>query len=273
MRIRSIKPDFWRSPDITHLDIPERLLFIGLWSYVDDNGVGQDRVSTVAADLFADDLERDPRETLARITGGLAKLSEANRIIRYTVENRDFLYIVNWNKHQRIDKPNKPRYPLPTSENAAIREGVAEPSRESRGIPAPGAGEQGSRGTEESLSAYVSEREGTEKEKPANYRMITLPDDWAPNDLHRAKFPTLDIDAEAEAFRDRQNATGRLCNGRAGWDAAFNSWLRESKKRSERPDDGKPKHKLRALADMTRAAEANEQANTLPTTDQRAITG
>ena len=66
MRIRSIKPEFWRSPDISDLAIEDRLLFIGLWSYVDDNGVGQDRVSTICADLFADDLSRDPREGFRR---------------------------------------------------------------------------------------------------------------------------------------------------------------------------------------------------------------
>ena len=149
MRIRSIKPEFWRSPDVSELCIEDRLLFVGLWSYVDDNGVGQDRVSTICADLFADDLSRDPRETLARVSEGLARLSEAGRIVRYTVEKRDYLSIVNWEKHQRIDKPNKPRYPAPASGNAQIRETLAESSRDSREIPAPGTGEQGNRGTGE----------------------------------------------------------------------------------------------------------------------------
>lgn len=146
MRIRSIKPDFWRSEDISCLEIPDRLLFIGLWSYVDDNGVGQDRVSLIAADLFADDLSRDPRETLARVTGGLGRLSEAGRIVRYTVDGRDYLAVTNWTRHQRIDKPNKPRYPEPTSENAEF----AESSRDTRDTLATHSRlEQRNRGTEE----------------------------------------------------------------------------------------------------------------------------
>lgn len=72
---------------------------IDLWSYVDGIGVGQDRVSTICADLFADDLSRDPRETLVRVSEGLQRLSEAGRIVRYTVENRDYLAIDNWSKH------------------------------------------------------------------------------------------------------------------------------------------------------------------------------
>lgn len=85
MRIRAIKPEFWRSQDISNLDIETRLLFIGLWSYVDDNGVGQDRDALIAADLFADDMSRHPRDTLARIhrleQGKLeqGKLEQGNR--------------------------------------------------------------------------------------------------------------------------------------------------------------------------------------------------
>ena len=157
MRIRSIKPEFWRSPDVSNLAIEDRLLFVGLWSYVDDNGVGQDRVSTICADLFADDLSRDPRETLARVSEGLRRLSEAGRIVRYTVEKRDYLAIDNWSKHQRIDKPNKARYPGPTCDDAQFRDTLAESSRDTRDIPAPGTGEQGNRGTgEQSLSSQVA---------------------------------------------------------------------------------------------------------------------
>ena len=163
MRIRTIKPEFWRSQDVSRLDIETRLLFIGLWSYVDDNGVGADRESVIAADLFADDMARDPRETLARIQRGLATLSEAGMITRYTVENRDYLYISNWERHQRIDKPNKPRLPLPTSENAEF----ATLSRDSRDTLAPGTGEQGNRGTEQVGSRRRRFRRG---ERPPTQR-------------------------------------------------------------------------------------------------------
>ena len=139
MRIRAIKPEFWRSQDISNLDIETRLLFIGLWSYVDDNGVGQDRDALIAADLFADDMSQYPRDTLARIHRGLATLHETEMITRYTVDGRHFLHVTNWEKHQRIDRPNKPRYPLPTSENAEI----ATPSRHPREDSSTGTGEVG----------------------------------------------------------------------------------------------------------------------------------
>lgn len=151
MRIRSIKPEFWRSADIADLTVEDRLLFIGLWSYVDDNGVGRDVTAIIAADLFAFDLSRDSRDTLARVERGLANLSEAGRIIRYEVDGYQYLEIVNWRKHQRIDKPNKPRFPHADAEQAAIRDNLATPSRIIRETPAPGTGEQGNRGTEEQI--------------------------------------------------------------------------------------------------------------------------
>ena len=173
MRIRTIKPEFWRSPDVSRLDIETRLLFIGLWSYVDDNGVGADRESVIAADLFADDMARDPRETLARIQRGLATLSESGMITRYTVDNRDYLYISNWERHQRIDKPNKPRLPLPTSENAEF----ARLSRDSRDTLAPGTGEQGNRGTgEQNKSEVAGDDSDAANVLPLNAEIIERPD-------------------------------------------------------------------------------------------------
>lgn len=149
MRIRSIKPEFWRSDDITSLSLEDRLLFIGLWSYVDDSGIGVDKLPHICADLFAPDLAEDPRDTLARVSGGLLNLSERGLIMRYKAENRPYLYITNWTSHQRIDKPGKQRFPGPDQadsfETPAIRDTLAR-------VPesvATGTGEQRNRGTEE----------------------------------------------------------------------------------------------------------------------------
>ena len=109
MRIRSIKPEFWRSRDIANLNWDARLVFIGLWSYVDDNGVGKDIDYDIIGDLFAADLIKDPRETVARVSRALASLSEAGLIYRYEFDGTPYLEIATWSRHQRIDKPGKPR--------------------------------------------------------------------------------------------------------------------------------------------------------------------
>ena len=153
MRIRSIKPEFWSSPDVAALSDADRLLFIGLWSYVDDHGRGRDDVALIVAALFPHDMVANPRDTVAKVRDGLARLSEANLILRYTVASRTYFLVTGWGKHQRVDKPKASRIPEPTEEengtfpqNDANRESVAN-LRDDVATPrdtlAPGTGEQG----------------------------------------------------------------------------------------------------------------------------------
>ncbi len=154
VRIRSIKPEFWTSDDIADLCWDTRLIFIGIWSYVDDNGVGRDVPKLIVADLFP--LEDDPRETLATVSRGLRTLHEAGLIERYSVEGRPYLSVTGWNKHQKIDRPSKPRYPIPTCGNAVPMDRLDEPSRQSRDSLDAGTGEQGNRGTGEQFEKTPS---------------------------------------------------------------------------------------------------------------------
>ena len=150
MRIRSIKPEFWRSDDIDALAIPDRLLFIGLWSYVDDNGVGLFSLKDIAADLFAGDMARDSQETLQRVSEGLGTLSRHGLIEVYRVDDKDYLHVTHWSRHQKITHPGKVRYPLPDKGSepplTLFAETLQRPSGDS---PAwnRGTGEQGNRGT------------------------------------------------------------------------------------------------------------------------------
>ena len=152
MRIRSIRPEFWTSEDMGQLSRDARLLYIGIWSYVDDNGVGRDVEQLIAADLFPFDLSRDARETLAMVSEGLGALCEGGQIIRYQVAGKPYLFVQAWDGNQRVDKPGKARYPRPTCEDAEIRETLASLSRESPDTLVPGEGEKGRRGEEKPSS-------------------------------------------------------------------------------------------------------------------------
>ena len=206
MRIRSIKPEFWSSPDIAALSDADRLLFIGLWSYVDDHGRGRDDVALIVAALFPHDMVADPRDTVAKVRDGLARLSEANLILRYTVASRAYFLVTGWGKHQRVDKPKVSRIPEPTEEengtfpqNDAIRESVAK-VRDDVATPrdtlAPGTGEQGNRGTGEQ----------------GNSEAI---DDV---DLRAVEDPRPDVDAVCDAMAASvQRRTGRTPRVTATW--------------------------------------------------------
>src|SRR5450756_402233 len=98
MRIRSIRPEFWSSEDITALSWDARLIFIGLWSYVDDNGVGRDVDKLIVADLFP--LEEDQRGVLKRVHGALTELSGRLMLDRYIVEGKPYLHVASFDTHQ-----------------------------------------------------------------------------------------------------------------------------------------------------------------------------
>ena len=189
MRIRSIKPEFWRSEDITALPRDIRLLFVGLWSYVDDNGVGVNDYRHIAADLFA--LEEDQNEVREFVQDGLRRLSGASLVTLYTVSGKQYLFINTWDKHQRVPKPNIPRHPRPddpravlTSEYGDSPEDVRTHSGDSPETPVSGTGEQGNRGDKEAKTSS------------------SCPEPAAPDDARS------DVDELCARLRDRVIANG-----------------------------------------------------------------
>lgn len=218
MRIRSIKPEFWRSDDIVSLDWATRLLFIGLWSYVDDNGVGRDEEKLIVADLFP--LEEDTRETLATVSRGLRELSRKGLIHRYEVDGRAYLDITNWKKHQRLDHPNKPRFP----QYDADRESLATPSLLSRESLATGTREQGNKGTEELGNNGTGERPLSDAY--ASDQGTLLPDSWTPTQKHVDLAASLHLSLDQALSTFRRNATENH-RRQKNWNAAFTNWLRK----------------------------------------------
>ena len=149
MRIRSTKPEFWKSRRIASVDWDARLVLKGLESYVDDNGVGVDDIELIVTDVFPRDMFTSPRETVARVSAAISTLEQAGLVWRYEGNGDRLLYIAFWEDIQRIDRPGKGRNPRPDGtwdyRDSEIRESVASP-RES---VATGTGEQGNRGTGE----------------------------------------------------------------------------------------------------------------------------
>lgn len=169
MRIRSIKPEFWRSDDIDAMGWDDRLVFIGLWSYVDDNGVGLDKLSAITSDLFGHDLSREPTETLHRVSSALNRFARSGHITRYTVDGKNYLHITTWDEHQRVNNPNKPRYPLPTCENVDPQQALVTPDGDTPEDLPPGAVEQRNRGTEEQGLQTPSPQAASEPDRFAEF--------------------------------------------------------------------------------------------------------
>lgn len=105
-RIRTIKPEFPQSESIGKLSRDARLLFVQLWTIVDDSGRSRAASRMLASLLYPYD---DDARTL--IEGWLTELERGEQIYRYEVEGSQYLEIVKWLEHQKIDKPSKSRLP------------------------------------------------------------------------------------------------------------------------------------------------------------------
>jgi hypothetical protein len=149
VRIRSIRPEFWTSEDMARLSWDERLIYIGLWSYVDDNGVGRDVPKLIAADLFP--LDDDTHGALMKVSTALKALAAGGQITRYEVDGKAFLHVRSWTKHQVINRPSKGRYPLPTCEDAITHDNNESPHGTLSEPSVSGEGEKGRRGEGEKV--------------------------------------------------------------------------------------------------------------------------
>lgn len=107
-RIRTIKPGFFRSEDVSPLPLRARLTWIGLWTQCDDHGRTKDSARLIKGDLWPLD-----EITLQDIEEDLSALARHGRIVRYTADGKQYLAIVNWHVHQAISKPSKTILPAP----------------------------------------------------------------------------------------------------------------------------------------------------------------
>lgn len=128
-RIRSIKPEFWSSEQVMECSRDARLLFIGLWNFCDDAGRHPLAPRQIKALIFPGD------ETLsvADVQRMLYELSKNGLIERYDVDGKQYLQVTGW-QHQKIDRPQKPRYPGPPDDRSTNphREPSTERSTEHR---------------------------------------------------------------------------------------------------------------------------------------------
>lgn len=148
-RIRTIKPDFWTDEAIVELEMWERLLFIGMWNFADDQGYIHYSPKRIKMQVF-------PGDSLD-VSVGLARLLEASLLEAFDVLSTPgavVLRIRGWDKHQRVSNPAQPRFgaddlqiraQLPASSVA-----LASPPE---GYSAEGKGREGKGGSSRSLAS------------------------------------------------------------------------------------------------------------------------
>lgn len=148
-RIRSIKPEFWTSEQVMACSTNARLLFIGLWNFCDDAGRHPVSPRQIKALIFpSDDISAE------NVLGMIDELSSNGLLDIYVVENKEYLQVTGW-QHQKIDKPQKAKYPEPLPEHS------------SNGI-------DGTHNTEGNTDKDSSEPSGSGAEAPVDFEKLAF---------------------------------------------------------------------------------------------------
>jgi len=118
-RKRMLDPSFWRDEKIGQCSFMERLLFEGLWTFAEDTGVGRASPFLLKADIFPYDTLRE-----ADIEKSLAKIASLGLILLYETGNQKYYHVVNFNKHQTINRPTPATLPLPLHDHSVSSVGA-----------------------------------------------------------------------------------------------------------------------------------------------------
>lgn len=102
-RIRSLKPEWLQDQNIQALDDSARVMSVALILMADDYGNGR------AAPAFLD-AQVWPAER-GKAATALAALQDIGYVQLYQVRGQSYYHLRNWAKHQRVNRPGKPRVP------------------------------------------------------------------------------------------------------------------------------------------------------------------
>jgi 5-methylcytosine-specific restriction endonuclease McrA len=119
-RIRTVKPEFWEDELLGVMPRDARLLFIATFNMADDEGLLRWTPAYIKAQAFMydDDL------TIADVGKLMQCLTDTGLVFPYIggVARQQMAVVVNFRKHQRINRPQKSKLPPPSLGNYKVRE-------------------------------------------------------------------------------------------------------------------------------------------------------
>ena len=116
-RSRNIKPGFFKNEELSELPFEYRILFQGLWCEADREGRLEDRPKRLKAEIF-------PYDNVD-VAAGLSALAASGFIVRYEVDDRGYIEILNFAKHQNPHKKEAASSFPPPSGHAEGSSGLA----------------------------------------------------------------------------------------------------------------------------------------------------
>lgn len=108
-RIRYIKPDFFEDTAIAELSIEARLLYIGLWTMMDKQGICECDSRLIKKFVFG----YDDKLTTEKVSKLIQELVTRGFLRRIEHELKEYLFCPKFSKHQFFHHLEKPKYAIP----------------------------------------------------------------------------------------------------------------------------------------------------------------
>lgn len=106
-RIRTIKPDAFKSESLSNVSRGARWTFAGLWTYCDDAHVGRADARLIKAELYP----LDDAVTAADVDADLAELEQAGCLHTFQWGGKVYVHIPGMAVHQKINRPTPSQLP------------------------------------------------------------------------------------------------------------------------------------------------------------------
>ena len=114
-RKRMIDPGYWSDDKIIELEPIQRLLFIGMWNFADDEGVVKNSPKQLKAQIFPADVITGEEMTL-----WIDKLHDLGLIL-YN-KDKTLIKIKGWSDYQKINRPQPSKYKFVKGNHGTISE-------------------------------------------------------------------------------------------------------------------------------------------------------
>lgn len=222
-RKRMIDPNIWQSEDFSKLSNLAKVVFIGLFSNADDYGYGRGNATYIKSTVFPyDDKLRttDIEKTLQEIASNMS-------IVFYTSDGSEYYCLTNWDKWQKVDKPQPSRIPRLEDDSTIIRRTFDDCSTNVRRTFSP------NRKEENRIEKEKKNDSSEQAPEPTAPPVITMPlntgEDYAVSkdsvDEYVKLYPAVDVMQELNKMRGWLLANPRKRKTISGINAFINRWL------------------------------------------------
>jgi hypothetical protein len=163
-RIRTIKPEFPQSESMGRISRDARLLFIQLWTLCDDEGRARASSRMLASLLYPYDHDA-PR----LIEDWMTELEREGCVKRYQSNKNNYLQVLSWSTHQKIDKPSRSKI-SPFAEDSRT---LAEDSPKTREVSSEDQGSRIKEGTKDRRTEELSPSASLQAHSSADAEELT----------------------------------------------------------------------------------------------------